>query len=179
MAEELYGFLTVDNAVVVAEGEIHHGTDLHFTIYGNGPLFDGVHTKDGDLGRIDDGGGKQAAEYTAVGDGECAALEIFQGDAPGFGFLGQIAQGAFDFSKRKFVGVADNRHGQTALGAHGYTDVDVVMVDDVVFIDGGVDEGKPLESVGGRLDEKAHEPELDAVALEECRAVFFAHGHDG
>ncbi len=72
--EEGDGFLAVDQAVVVAEGEIHHRADDDLAVEGDRALLDGVHAEDAALGRIEDRGAEQRAVGAAVGDGEHAAL---------------------------------------------------------------------------------------------------------
>ena len=63
---------------------------------------------------------------------------------------------AFSISaKLEPVGVAHHRHHQALLGADGDADVVVVLVDDVVAVDLGVDRRERLERLDGRLDEEA------------------------
>ena len=70
-----------------------------------------------------------------------------------------------------------------ALGADGDADVVVVVVDDVVAVDPGVDRGIRLERLDGRLDEERHEAQADAVLrLEQllvARAEVDHAGHVG
>lgn len=56
-------------------------------------LVDGVHAEDGRLGRVDDGGGQQAAIDSAVGDGESAASHLINADGPIPGLLAQAIDG--------------------------------------------------------------------------------------
>ena len=46
----------VDHPVVVAEGQVHHGSDFHFAIDGHRALNDIMHSKNARLGRIQNGG---------------------------------------------------------------------------------------------------------------------------
>src|SRR5882757_7693455 len=50
--EKSDGFLSVDRAVIITEGEIHHRADFHFSIHGNWPRHDFLHAQDAALWRI-------------------------------------------------------------------------------------------------------------------------------
>ena len=78
--EEGDGFFAVDEAVVVGEGEVHDGTDDDLAIDDDGSVHDVVHAEDGGLRGVDDGSGEHGAVDAAVGDGEDAALHVFDGD---------------------------------------------------------------------------------------------------
>src|SRR5262245_6999415 len=78
--EEGDGFFAVYEAVVVAEGEVHHGADDDLVIQGDGALLNGVHAEDAALGGIENGGAEEAAVDAAITNGEDAALEVFDGE---------------------------------------------------------------------------------------------------
>ncbi len=71
-------------------------------------------------------------------------------------------------AKRHRVGVAEHRHDQAALGADRHADVVVVLVDDLVALDLGVDRREGLERADRRLDEERGDAEADAVLLLEA-----------
>lgn len=48
--QELHGFPTVQQSVIVCQGEIHHGSNLNLAVDRNGLVFDGVKAKHGTLG---------------------------------------------------------------------------------------------------------------------------------
>src|SRR4029453_6892030 len=50
--EKSDGFFSVDCAVIVTQGQIHHRTDFHFPIHCDGSRHDFVHAKDAALWRI-------------------------------------------------------------------------------------------------------------------------------
>src|SRR5271157_3439961 len=60
--EERHGLAAVDDAVVVGQGDVHHGPDDDLAAYGDRPVLDRMHPKDGALGRVDDRGGEQGAK---------------------------------------------------------------------------------------------------------------------
>ena len=74
------GLAAVEDAVVVGQGEVHHGADLDLAVDGDGLVLDGVQAEDGGLGQVDDGGAHEGAEDAAVGDGEGAAGHVFDGE---------------------------------------------------------------------------------------------------
>ena len=78
--EESDGFAAVEDAVVVGQGEVHHGADLDLAVDGDGLVLDGVQAEDGGLGQVDDRGAHEGAEDAAVGDGEGAAGHVFDGE---------------------------------------------------------------------------------------------------
>ena len=79
------------------------------------------------------------------------------------GSLGEVVDRLLDLGEAHPLGVPQHRHDQAAVAADGDADVEVVVVDDLVAVDLGVDLGALLERVDRRLDEERHEAELDAV----------------
>ena len=58
---------------------------------------------------------------------------------PSCGALGEVADRQLDLGERQPVGVADDRHDQAAFGADRHADVVVVLEDDLVALDLGVE----------------------------------------
>ena len=82
-------------------------------------------------------------------------------------------------AERHAVGLAHHRHHQALVGADGDADVVVVLVDDVLPVDLGVDGRNLLQRLDAGLHEEAHEAELHAVALLEQVLVLAPELHDG
>ena len=78
--EESDGLAAVEDAVVVGQGEVHHGADLDLAVDGDGLVLDGVQAEDGRLRQVDDRGAHEGAEHAAVGDGEGAAGHVLDGE---------------------------------------------------------------------------------------------------
>jgi hypothetical protein len=78
--EEGDGFAAVEDAVVVGQGEVHHGADLDLAVDGDGLVLDSVQAEDGGLGQVDDGSAHEGTKDAAVGDGEGAAGHVFNGE---------------------------------------------------------------------------------------------------
>ena len=149
--------LAVHDAVVVAERHVHHGSDDDLVVDHHRTLFDLVHAQNTALGHVQDGRAEQGAVDPAVADREGAAFQVGQFQ-PVLLDLGHIVHdGLFHLGETQALGMADHRHHQSPLGAHGHADVLVVVIDDVPAVDKGVDFGKLLEGFHAGLDEKGHE----------------------
>jgi len=133
--------------------------------------------EDGGLRRIDDRRRHHRAEHAAVGNREGAAGEFLDRELAVLGLDAEFGDFGFDFGDGEQLGVAQNRHHQTARAADGDADVDVAVVDDVVAVDGGVQYRVTLERRHGGLDEEAHEAETHAVRFLELLAVLLAQRH--
>lgn len=90
--QEQYGVLTVQQAMVVGQGQVHHraGYDLVATDYW--AVDNGVHTQNGRLGRVDDWSSHQRAKSTTVGNGEGAAIDIFKGEFAVLALFGEFCE---------------------------------------------------------------------------------------
>ena len=67
---------SVDNPVIVAQGEIHHRANDDLIVDGDGAFHDIVHPQDAALRRIEDRGGEKRAVDAAVGDRKSAPLHL-------------------------------------------------------------------------------------------------------
>ena len=76
------------------------------------------------------------------------------------------------------VGVANDRHDQTAFGADRHADVVIVLVDDLVALDFGVELRKQPQRRDARLDEERGDAEADAVLLLEDLLAPLAQRHE-
>ena len=146
-------------------------------VFGDGALNDVVHSQDAALRRVDNRRGHHRAEGAAVGDGEGAARHVFDGEAAVFGFGGVVEDAVFDVGKAHQFGVAQDGNDEAAWRGDGDADVAVVVVDDVVAVDGGVHRRVFFQRFNGGFDEEGHEAEFDAVFGDEGVLVFFAQCH--
>ena len=99
--------------------------------------------QDRHLRLVDDGRAEQRAEAAGVGDGERAALHLVGLELLGARARGQVGDRAAQAEHVLLVGVLDHRHDQALIERHGDADVDVLLVDDVVAVDRGVDDRAP------------------------------------
>src|SRR5262249_34035942 len=76
------------------------------------------------------------------------------------------------------VGVLDHRHDEPALRSNRHPEIEVVLVDDVVAVDRGVDRGNLVQRRHAGTREERHESEPDAVLLLEAILVLRAQRHD-
>ena len=176
--EEGDGFFAIHDAMIVAEGQIHHGADDDLSINGHGALLDAVHAEDRALRRVEDGRAQERAVDAAVGDGEDAAGEVADLEFAVFGFFRVGEDVEFEVGEGFFVAVVEDGNNEAAFGADGDADVVVVLVDDFVALDADVDAWDGFESFDDGFDEKGHEAEFDAIFGEETVLKFFAHVHD-
>ena len=142
------GFLAVDDAVIVGERQIHHRADHHLAVHGHGPLLDLVHAENAGLRRVEDRRRHQRAIDAAIGDGEGAALHVGDLQLPVTRALAIFGDGLLDAGEGQHVGIAQHRHDQALVGADRHADVVVVLVDDVVAVDLGID-GRESPSAPG------------------------------
>ncbi len=149
----------VDKPVVVGKGQVHHRADDDLTVLGDGAFHDSVHAEDGTLRRIGDGSGEHGAIHAAVGDGEDSTLEVFHAQAVGAGFFGEFGQFLFQLEVVFLVAVPQDGDGEALVRTDGNGDVIIVVGDDVVTVDAGIDLGDFLKCSDDGLDEKAHEAE--------------------
>lgn len=77
--QELHSFPAVQQSVVVGESQVHHRADLNLAVDGNGSLLDGMETKNGTLGEVDDRGTHERAKNATVADGESTTGHILDG----------------------------------------------------------------------------------------------------
>jgi hypothetical protein len=175
--QEGHRFLAVDDAVIVAERQVHHRPDHDLAADHDRPVLDLVHAENARLRRVEDRRRHQRPVNAAVGNRERAALHVrhrqlavARGDA-------QPADILLDLGDRHLVGIAHDRHDEALFGADGDADMGIVLEDDVGAVDLGVDRGDFLQRVGHGLGEEAHEAELHAVLLLEHVLVLGTQRH--
>ncbi len=170
-------FATIDDAVVVGHGQVHHRAHRDFTVDDHRALLDGVHAQHAGLRRVDDRGGKQRAKDTTVGDGERAAGEFVHRQLVIPGLDREHTDLLFDVGKAHGFGIAQDRHHQATATADGHTNVAVILVDDLLVTDFSVECGILLQGIDRSLDEEAHEAELHTVTLLEAFFVLTPQRH--
>lgn len=77
--QELHGFPAIQQAMVVGQGQVHHGADHDLAVDDDGLVLDGVKPEDGGLREVDNGGAHEGTEDAAVADGEGATGHILDG----------------------------------------------------------------------------------------------------
>ena len=76
------------------------------------------------------------------------------------------------------VAIAKNGDDEAAFGADGDANIEVVLGDDFIAFDAGVDRGNRFEGVDGGLEEETHEAEFDAVLGLEGGLDFGPQGDE-
>ena len=110
---------------------------------------------------------KQRAEHAAVGDGEGAALHLVDGQRAFLGALAEVGDRLLDLGEAHRLGVANDRNDQALGRGHRDRDVEIIVIDDLVAVDAGVDRGHVARGERAGLHEEAHEAKADAVLLLE------------
>ena len=98
--EELHRLATVDEAVVVAERDVHHRPDDDLATLDHRSIRDLVQAEDADLRRVEDRRAHERSEHAAVGDGERAALQILERQRAVLRALGEVADRIARFRQR-------------------------------------------------------------------------------
>lgn len=178
LSEEEDGLTTVDDSVVVGEGDVHDGAGLNLVANADGAVLDGVHAEDGALGRVDNGGAHHRAENATVGNGEGTAGHVLEADLAIAGLNREVLKLLLNAGVVKILAVAEHGDDETGRGGNCDRDVDEVAIDDIVSIDDGVDNRLLLEGGSGGLNEGAHESELDVVLLGEDITDLLADVHE-
>ncbi len=135
-------------------------------------------TENSGLGRVEDGGRENGTVDATVGDGEDAAFEVGQSQFSFAGTGSDGAEGFFEAREIELVAIAKNGDDEAAFGADGDADIKVVLGDDFIAFDAGVDGGNRFEGVDGGLEKEAHEAEFDAVLGLEGGLNFGAKGDE-
>ena len=101
--QELHRFAAVDQAVIVAQGEVHHGADHDLIVHDDGPFLNAVHPQNRGLRRVENRRAEHRAEDAAVGDGEGSAHHVGGCDLAFAGLLRDDADFLFDFGETELV----------------------------------------------------------------------------
>ena len=163
--------------MVVGQGEVHHRPRLDLAADHHGPLLDLVHAEDGRLRRVQDRRRHQRAVDATVGDGEGAAREVGDRQLAVACLAAEIADALLDAREVQRVGVTQHRHDEALRRADGDTDVVVVLVDDLLAFDLGIDRRQLLEPRDAGLHEEGHEAQPGAVLLLEIVLEPLAQPH--
>jgi hypothetical protein len=96
------------------------------------------------LRRVEDRRRHQRAVDAAVGDREGAAGQVGDAELAVARLVAELGDSLLDLGKGARIGVAQHRHHQALRRADGDTDVVVVLVDQLVALDLGIDRGSSL-----------------------------------
>ncbi len=165
--------------MVVGERQIHHRPRLHRAIgHDHRAHLRLVHAEDAGLGRIQDRRREERAVDAAVRNGEGAAGKVVEAELAVPGLAGELADRLLDAGEAHVLRIAQDRHDEPLLRADRDADVVVVLKDDLVAVDLGVDRRHVAQALDRRLHEERHEAEAHAVALLEVVAEFLPDGQD-
>ena len=80
---------------------------------------------------------------------------------------GEVVHGALHAEQAQLVGLADDGHDQTPVQGHGNSDVDVVVLDQLLAVQRRIHRGVSLQGGRRSLQEERQEGQLGAVLLQE------------
>ena len=138
-----------------------------------------MHTQDRALRRVNDRGRHQRAEYAAVGNGEVTAGQIVYGQLAVAAFHGQLFDIFLDVSHTQGIHITQNRRYQAAWSRNRHADVEIVVVNHVIAIDGRVHFRVTFQRFNHRLHVEGHKAKTDTVTFFKRVAVLLAQVHDG
>lgn len=156
----------VDNLVVEAGGNGDLVIPLNvrgavLVLDGNGDLLGGTDSENGSLRRVDDGGEVvDGLVHAHVGDGDCAALELFRLELVVASLLGKLLDLARDGLQAAGIDASNDRGDQTGRSGNGNGHVHAVELADDAVAPARVD-GRDLLAGGcDSLDEEVVDGEL-------------------
>ena len=163
---------SVDETVVVGEGNVDHGTnrDRLGTIRGlhhHRALDDRTDAHDCRLRHVENRGVEERAGGTGVRDGEGRAGELIGTDLRIAGASGKIVDRGCKAGDVLGSGVRDDGNQKASRSVNGDADVLVVEVGDLLLVDPCIDLRVVLEGFGRSLDEEGQEGELRIVSRKE------------
>ena len=68
LPEECNSFTSINETMIVCKSDVHHGSDGHLTVPHHRPLKHSMHSKNGRLWRVDDGGSKQGSKHSTIAE---------------------------------------------------------------------------------------------------------------
>src|SRR6516225_1170993 len=180
---ELVGDSAIDNAMVVADAEMHHGADgngfVSVLVGHNDGLFDdSTDAHDRDLRLIEDGHAEFGSEDAGVRDGEGSALNLFGLELLGAGALAEIGDGALQADEATLLGVLDHGDDQPPVKSNRDAQVDGRIVANVVAFDRRIDDGPLANAVHGSASEEWRKRQFCSSNLLEFSLHPLAQLHD-
>ena len=123
--------------------------------------------EDGHLRLVDDRQAELRAELSGVGDGERAGVHFLGLQLLGARALGEIRDRLAEIDRRQRVGLLHHRHDQPAVERHRDAQVDVLLVDDRVAVERGVQHRVGAQRLAARPSDERHvgEPRAGALVL--------------
>ena len=153
------------NAVVVAERQIPHRPDRDRIVDHDGTFLDVADAEDRHLRLVDDRHAEQRAEHAGIRDGERAAADFVRLELLRARARRQIRDRAAQAEQVLFVRVLDDGDDQPPVERDRDAEVDVLVIDDVVAVDRGVDDRHGAKRVDDGLQDERQKGQLGAGGL--------------
>src|SRR5579863_1070699 len=182
-SHKLVGNSTVDEAVVVAKGQVNDGANrdgiVAFLVGDHeGLLGDSAHAHNGGVWLINNRQTKDSAELARIGDGEGGTFDVLGLELFIAGALAKIGDAALQAEEIEVAGILEHGYDESPVKSDGDADVDVTVIAEVFTLDRSVDDWPLLDRDNRGTHEERHEGEANSVALLESVLMFGAQGDD-
>ena len=147
LSEEENGLTTINDTMIVGEGDVHDGAGHDLASLDNGSHLGGVHAEDGTLRHVDDRGAHHRAENTSIGNGKGATRKVLKSDLSVTSLGSQFTETSLEFMEAEVLAVAKDGHDESSWCRHCSADVDEVAIDHIAVVDDGVDNRLLLEGL--------------------------------
>ena len=122
-----------------------------------------MHAENRRLRRVEDRRRQQRAKHAAVGDTEGAASEVVEREADFFGAQRKVGDGSLNHRSRFGLRPTQNRDYQATGSGDSDTNVNVVVPEDVITVNRGVNDRKLFHRYTHSTHEEGHVTEFDPV----------------
>src|SRR5208337_790071 len=163
VAQKLLGYSSIDDPVIVREGEVGHGSDGDSIVAHHRAFLDSAHTQDGHLRLVDDGQAEKTSETPRIGDGESPSLYILDAQALVSSPLRKILNRLRDAQEVLFIRPLDDRHDKPCLERHGNPHINVPLVNEVRAVYRGIDNRDLFDRFHRSSNEEGRVSQLEAV----------------
>ena len=145
LPEEQDGLTTVNDAMVVGQGNVHDRASNDRRTLNDGAQLGCMHTENGALRHVHDGCAHHAAEDATVSDGEGTAREILKRNLAIASLSSEFAKTPLEVMESEFLNVAENGNNKAGRSGYGGADVDEITVDHLSIINDSIDDGLLLK----------------------------------
>src|SRR5262249_44787095 len=142
------------------------------------PILDFMHSQNPALGRVQDRRTEKRAVDSSIGNRENSPGQIVELQFSIARFFGVGGDVFLELCKALFIRVSNDRDYQAAFGSNSNTNVVIVVLDQVVAVDSGVNGRNFDQTLDRSFQEKGHEPKFHPMPLLKRLLVLRAQLHN-